>query len=239
VAFAIGTETLGSIVSPSTRCGVTGLRPTYGVVSKYGTMALSWTMDKIGPICRNAIDCAIVLDHIRGSDSRDPSSIEAGMEYPGKVDLPDNIPVSALRVILSSEAAASFNDLTLSGKDSILVSQENWSWPNSFRTSRLIPAVEYIQANRIRTLLINEMYSLMEDFDLILCPTFGGNLLTLTNLTGNPSLLLPDGFDEDSNPTSITIIGPLFSEGLLCAVGELYQGNAEHHNERPPVFNKE
>ena len=280
VAFAIGTETLGSIVSPSTRCGVTGLRPTYGVVSKYGTMALSWTMDKIGPICRNAIDCGIVMDYIRGEDTRELSSIEAAYVYPNKVDLsglriaylkeyfdkeytnhdndsvaldiflkhgaklipvslPQDFPVDALRIILSAEAAAAFSQLTLSNRDSLLVSQGGWSWPNSFRTSRLIPAVEYIQANRIRTLLIQEMNELMKDFDVIISPTRGGNQLTLTNLTGHPSIVLPNGFDQSSNPTSFLLIGPLFSEGLLCALGELYQNNASHHTKRPPIANSD
>ncbi len=280
VAFAIGTETLGSIVSPSTRCGVTGLRPSYGVVSKYGTMALSWSMDKIGPICRNAIDCGIVMDYIRGEDSRDLSSIEAAYVYPDKVDLsslrigylkdyfdaeysnhyndsvaldiflkqgaklipltlPQDFPVDALRIILSAEAAAAFNQLTLSNRDSLLVSQGAWAWPNSFRSSRLIPAVEYIQANRIRTLLIQEMNELMKNIDVIISPTRGGNQLTLTNLTGHPSILLPNGFDNNSNPGSFLLIGPLFSEGLLCAIGELYQNNASHHNNRPPIANSD
>lgn len=280
VAFAIGTETLGSIISPSTRCGVTGLRPTYGIVSKYGTMALSWSMDKIGPICRNAVDCAIVLDYIRGSDERDASSIDAGFTYSEISDLsglrigyledyfsrdysyhdndsialdifrslgaelipvsfPDSFPSGALRIILSAEAAAAFDELTLSNRDSLLVSQSGWSWPNSFRTSRLIPAVEYIQANRIRSLLIRDMNQVMNEYDLILAPAFGGTQLTLTNLTGHPSLLIPNGFDEKSNPTSISLLGPLFSEGMLCAIGELYQSKALHHNKRPPLTNRE
>ena len=154
------------------------------------------------------------------------------------VELPGDVPVSSLRIILSAEAAAAFDELTLSDKDSLLVSQSNWSWPNSFRTSRLIPAVEYIQANRIRSVLIAEMNELMKDFDFIIAPSFGGNQLTLTNLTGHPALLLPNGFDEKINPTSISLIGPLFSEGLLCAVGELYQSNAKHHKDRPPLFNR-
>ncbi len=280
VAFSIGTETLGSIVSPSTRCGVTGLRPTYGRVSKYGTMALSWSMDKIGPICRNAIDCAIVLDYIRGSDKRDPSTLDGGFTYPESINfkklrigyldelfnkkyffhdndsvalnlirklgaelipvtLPDNFPINALRIILSAEAAAAFDQLTLSNLDTLLVNQGSWAWPNTFRTSRLIPAVEYIQANRIRSLLIEKMQIIMQDYDLIIAPTSGGNQLTLTNLTGHPSLLLPTGFDKEANPTSITLIGPLFSEGILCAFGELYQKNASHHQQRPPKFNKD
>lgn len=280
VAFAIGTETLGSIISPSNRCGVTGLRPTYGTVSKYGTMALSWTMDKIGPICRNAIDCAIVMDYIRGADSRDPSSIDAGFyyspvsnlsglrigyleEYFSKdnsdnkndaksldllrklgadlqaVSLPDNIPVNALRIILSAEAAAAFDELTLSDRDSLLVSQGGWAWPNSFRTSRLIPAVEYIQANRIRTHLIQLMDDLFKDYDIIVSPTYAGSQLTMTNLTGHPAILIPNGFDKKSNPTSFSLLGPLFSEGRLCAVAELIQSYLPDHSKRPPLFNKE
>ncbi len=280
VAFAIGTETLGSIVSPSTRCGVTGLRPTPGRVSKFGTMALSWSMDKIGPICRSAIDCAIVLDAIRGYDPRDPSTREAGFEfhsipdlkslrigylpdlfaqdYPYRIndslaleqfrklganltpaELPGQFPVNAMRIILNAEAAAAFNDLTLSDRDSLLVSQTQGSWPNIFRTARLIPAVEYIQANRIRTALIQAMNETMSHFDLIIVPTFGGNQLTLTNLTGHPCLLLPNGFDDSGHPTSISLIGNLYREGILCAVAGLYQEQTRNNLQKPPYFYKQ
>ncbi len=276
--FAIGSETLGSIVSPSTRCSVTGLRPGFGRVSKYGAMALSWSMDKLGPICRSSIDCAIVFDAIIGGDIKDNSVLDTGFEYDDisnlshlkigylanlfaedysakendqkilqqlkelganliEVKLPEEFPVGALRIILSAEAAAAFDELTRSNRDSLLVSQSDWSWPNSFRSSRLIPAVEYINANRIRSLLTEQVNNLFRDYDLIISPSFVGTQLTMTNLTGHPALLIPTGFDDKSNPTSITLLGYHFSEGTLCAVGQLIQDKTMLYRERPPKFN--
>ena len=276
--FAIGSETLGSIVSPSTRCSVTGLRPGFGRVSKYGAMALSWSMDKLGPICRSARDCAIVFDAIIGADEFDRSVVNSGFSYPILSDLsslkigyikdlfesdypfkdndekiistmkdlgaeliditlPEDIPVSALRIILNAEAAAAFDQLTLSSLDSLLTSQSNWSWPNSFRTARFIPAVEYINANRIRTDLVQAVNKLFSQYDIIVAPSYVGNQLTMTNLTGHPALLVPTGFDKKSNPTSITLLGYHFSEGTLCAVGQLIQEKTELHKRRPSGYN--
>lgn len=279
VAFAVGTETLGSIVSPSTRCGVTGLRTTYGRVGRTGTMALSWSMDKIGPICRNALDCAIVLNAIQGPDPQDPATNSAGFTYkPIKslkglkigylktlfdqnaqskqsdsialevfrglgaelipVVLPENFPVNAMRIILSAEAAAAFDDLTLSNRDSLLNAQNDFDWPNTFRTARLIPAVEYIQANRIREQLIIETNRIMQGFDLIITPSFAGNQLTLTNLTGHPCLVLPDGFDKNGNPLSISLIGNLYREDILCEAGYLYQDKTQIFRKKPTFFSR-
>ncbi len=279
VAFAIGTETLGSIVSPSTRCGVTGLRTTFGRVGRTGTMALSWSMDKIGPICRNAVDCAIVLNAICGLDPQDPATTNTGFSYqslkslkglkigylknnfdqnsPNKkadslalevfrelgaaivpVTLPDQYPVQAMRIILSAEAAAAFDGLTLSNRDSLLNAQEAFDWPNTFRTARLIPAVEYIQANRIREQLVIETNRVMQDFDLIITPTFAGNQLTLTNLTGHPCLVIPDGFDKDGNPLSISLIGNLYREDVLCEAGSLYQDKTGFFRKKPSLFSR-
>jgi Asp-tRNA(Asn)/Glu-tRNA(Gln) amidotransferase A subunit family amidase len=279
VAFAIGTETLGSIVSPSTRCGVTGLRTTYGRVGRTGTMALSWSMDKIGPICRNAVDCAIVLSAIHGLDSQDPATTSTGFSYQQikslkglkigylknyfdqnssskktdslalvyfrelgadliPVTLPEQFPVQAMRIILSAEAAAAFDGLTLSKRDSLLNAQEAFDWPNTFRTARLIPAVEYIQANRIREQLIIETNKIMQDFDLIITPTFAGNQLTLTNLTGHPCLVIPNGFDKDGNPLSISLIGNLYREDILCEAGSLYQEKTGYFKIKPILFSR-
>ena len=279
VAFAIGTETLGSIVSPSTRCGVTGLRTTYGRVGRTGTMALSWSMDKIGPICRNAVDCAIVLSAIHGLDSQDPATTSTGFSYQQikslkglkigylknyfdqnssskktdslalvyfrelganliPVTLPEQFPVQAMRIILSAEAAAAFDGLTLSNRDSLLNAQEAFDWPNTFRTARLIPAVEYIQANRIREQLIIETNKIMQDFDLIITPTFAGNQLTLTNLTGHPCLVIPNGFDKDGNPLSISLIGNLYREDILCEAGSLYQDKTGYFKIKPILFSR-
>ena len=277
IAFAIGTETLGSIVSPSTRCGVTGLRPTFGRVSRTGAMALSWSMDKIGPICRSAVDCGIVLDVIRGSDGADKTVRNAAFNYDGKADvkklkvgyfkslfeskynnrandsialnvlrslgvqlqpveLPADIPVSALSVILSSEAAAAFDELTRSNRDSLLTSQRKNAWPNSFRASRFIPAVEYINANRIRQQLIEKYNEIAKAYDVIVSPSFGGTQLLTTNLTGHPCLVLPNGFNNQKSPTSISFLGKLFGEANLVALGRAYQDATDWDEKKPELF---
>ena len=273
VGFSIGTETLGSIVSPSTRCGTTGLRPTYGRVSRSGAMALSWSMDKIGPICRTVEDCALVFNAICGADGKDQTLYEAPFNYDPKVDwkklrvgylkmefdsvrsnkaISDSVltvlrklgaqlvpielpklPVESLRIILSAEAAAAFDELTRSGKDDLMVRQMKGAWPNSFRSSRFIPAVEYIEANRIRYLLIQEMQKLMKDIDVYVAPSFGGSNLLLTNLTGHPCVVLPDGFTKEGTPTSISFIGQLFGEAKLLAVAKQFQDATDYHLKHP------
>lgn len=274
--FAIGTETWGSIVSPSTRCGTTGLRPTYGRVSRDGAMALSWTMDKIGPICRTVEDCAIVFDAIRGEDPNDLSLVEAAFNYSPEIDLtklrvgylksdfendtsyidnneaalkviadlgvelipielPD-FPISAMEIILSAEAAAAFDDLTRSNRDDLMVRQVRDAWPNVFRASRFIPAVEYIQANRLRTLVINKMTKIFETVDLYIAPSFEGHNLLLTNLTSHPCVVLPDGFDEEGSPTSICFIGNLFDEATVLAFAKKYQDATDWHQQHPEQF---
>jgi len=276
VPFAIGSETWGSIVSPSTRCGVTGLRPTFGRVSRAGAMALSWSMDKIGPICRTVEDCALVLEAIRGTDGVDQTVIEAAFNYTPRIDLKKlrigylkedfekdttyqeqnaatlqtlrelganlieiklpNLPVDALQIILNAEAAAAFDELTRSDRDDLLVRQIKNAWPNVFRSSRLIPAVEYIQANRLRTVLIKRMAELMADIDLYLSPTFEGDNLLLTNLTGHPCVVVPNGFNEEGEPTSITFIGRLYDEATLLAVAKTYQDATDFHTKHPPLL---
>ncbi len=276
VPFAIGTETWGSIVSPCTRCGTTGLRPTFGRVSRSGAMALSWSMDKIGPICRNVEDCAIVFKAIAGSDGMDPSVVEAPFDYRPRVDLAklrigytkslfeeeyDNkaqdaasldvlrtlganlipielprYPVESLAFILSAEAAAAFDDLTRSNRDDLMVRQTRDAWPNVFRASRFIPAVEYIQANRVRFEVIDEMERIMDGVDVYVAPSFGGDNLLLTNLTGHPCTVLPNGFDEKGHPVSITFVGRLYGEGILLEVAKAYQDATEFHKKHPPGF---
>ena len=277
--FAIGTETWGSIVSPSTRCGTTGLRPTYGRVSRTGAMALSWSMDKVGPICRSATDCAIVFDAIRGLDPGDKTLIDAGFSYPGKVDLSDlkigyfknafdtdysvsefdkttlrvlrkmgaelipvdlesnELPYYAMSIILDAEAAAAFDHLTRSNRDTLLVRQNKYAWPNIFRTARYITAVEYIQANRIRHDLIEEYHKKMQGFDVVVVPSFrGGDHLLATNLTGNPVVVVPNGFKESGSPTSISFLGNLFDEGTILAVAAAYQESTGFHKKQPKLF---
>jgi Asp-tRNA(Asn)/Glu-tRNA(Gln) amidotransferase A subunit family amidase len=280
--FAIGTETWGSIVSPSTRCGTTGLRPTYGRVSRSGAMALSWSMDKVGPICRSASDCAIVFDVLRGPDPSDQTLIEAGFTYPTDVDLSalrigyfksafdqdygvarfdrqtlrvlkrlgadlipveldnDQIPTEALSIILEAEAAAAFDELTRSDRDTLLVMQRRYSWPNLFRTARYIPAVEYIQANRIRHDLIEDYNARLKDFDVVVMPSFqGGNQLLATNLTGHPVVVVPNGFKNSGSPTSISFLGNLFDEGTILAVAAAYQEATGFNKKRPELFSRD
>ena len=277
VAFAIGSETLGSIVSPSTRCGTTGLRPTFGRVSRAGAMALSWTMDKLGPLCRSVTDCGLVFDAIRGADGKDPTAVDRPFEWsPGHgigglrigylkaafeadhrtkefdskaldalkrlgvelipIELPSDLPTAGLRVILSAEAAAAFDEVTRSGRDDQMVEQTRFAWPNSFRVSRFIPAVEYIQANRARTLLMQRMDEVMGPIDVLVTPTGGGNLLTITNLTGQPQLVLPNGFSPDGTPVSLSFVGRLYGEADLLAIGEAYQGVTDFHRKHPSKF---
>jgi len=278
VGFAIGTETLGSIVSPSSRCGVTGLRPTFGSVSRAGAMSLSWSMDKIGPICRSAEDCAIVFDVIRGEDGIDHSVSDRPFAYDagsGIEDLrigyfedafkerrsrqsnaadvlrvfrkmgirpePVNIefkgtPVESMQIILTAEASAAFDELTRYDLDTLLTSQLSWSWPNTFRSGRFITAVEYIQANRHRSVLMQQMEKLMNNYDVIITPSFGGDQLLITNLTGHPCVVVPNGFDNKGNPTSISFIGGLNGEEAILRVANKYQEVTFWNKMHPPLF---
>ncbi len=276
VAFAIGTETWGSIVSPSNRCGTTGLRPTFGRVSRSGAMALSWSMDKIGPICRTVEDCALVFNAIFGPDGEDQTVIDAPFIYKPEIDLkslrvgyiksafegdyaergndsttlaelrgmgvnlvpielPD-VPVYSISFILNAEAAAAFDELTRSNRDDLMVRQIRNAWPNVFRASRFIPAVEYIQANRIRYQLIQQMHDSLQAIDLYVSPSFGGSNLLLTNLTGHPCVVLPNGFNAKGRPTSITFMGHLFDEGRLLAFARIYQEATGFHLKHPDSF---
>jgi len=288
VGFSIGSETLGSISSPSTRCGTTGLRPTFGRVPRTGAMALSWTMDKLGPICRSVEDCALVLDAIYGPDGKDNTVIPADYHWNAHlsprslrvgyvksafdlpqidpsdpkrtlhatkkfddaaldalnrigvritpVNLPD-IPYDAMRIILSAEAAAAFDELTRTDRDKELVQQGKFDWPNSFRTSRFIPAVDYVNANRVRTTAIQKWDDLMRTVDVIVTPTGAANLsqLVATNLTGHPAVIVPNGFRDDGTPVSLTFLGGLFEEAKVLAVAKAYQDATGFHLRHPVV----
>jgi Asp-tRNA(Asn)/Glu-tRNA(Gln) amidotransferase A subunit family amidase len=284
VGFAIGTETQGSIVSPATRNGVTGLRPTFGRVSRHGAMALSWSMDKIGPMCRTVEDCALVLDAIRGPDGRDTavrnlpfnwdaeqplsgirvgwyrSAFEATDEQGARNEfdaaaldamrslVPDLVPVELpLRdfpvaavggSILVVEAAAAFDELTRSGRDALMDPEpERSNWPAAFRSARFVPAVEYINANRARTLLMARMRDAMRDVDVVIMPNVG---LNLTNLTGHPQVSLPAGFRVNERqrevPVSIQFIGRLYAEDSMLRVAKAWQDATRHHLRRPSGF---
>jgi Asp-tRNA(Asn)/Glu-tRNA(Gln) amidotransferase A subunit family amidase len=261
VAFAIGSETNGSIMSPSRVCGVTGLRPTFGRVSRHGAMALSWSMDKLGPMARTAEDCAAVLDAIAGPDGLDLTVHDIPFNYDAEGDLksirvgvlegafdgdspaaangrrtlerirglgfdlhpvryPD-LPYSAMGLILTVEAAAAFDEFTRSNRDDELVSQERYSWPNIFRSARMVPAVEYIQANRVRTRLMQAMHEIMSEVDVIVTPPQAD--LYAGNFTGHPMLAFPNGFEPNGMPTSIALFGRLFEEGKLLALASAIQ----------------
>ncbi|WP_426061705.1 amidase [Hymenobacter sp. B1770] len=274
--YAIGTETLGSIISPSTACGVTGLRPTYGRVSRAGAMALSWTMDKAGPIARTAEDCAIVLAALTaaGPDARDPATMlvpnsfryafdanikklrvgyvkaSFDQEYATKANdqatlevlrklgvelVPIELPAIApgsMRFVLTAEGAAAFDELTRSGRDAQMVLQNRFAWPNTFRSSRFIPAVEYLQAQRVRSLLIEQMDTQLKGLDAYIAPSFSANL-TLTNLTGQPAVAIPNGFTAAGLPTTITFMGQLYEEGKLLALAKAYQDATEFDEKHP------
>ncbi|NDD65180.1 MAG: amidase, partial [Acidobacteria bacterium] len=275
VGFAIGTETLGSIVSPSARCGVTGLRPTYGRISRHGAMALSWTMDKIGPICRGVEDCAIVLHALYGPDGRDltvgsaafnwnplrplgrlrigylRNEFEQGDEKRKSLyataletlraagaDLqPIEMPkfeAQSLRIILSAEAATAFDDITRDGRIGQLSGQGPGDWPNTFRTSRFIPAVEYLRAQRARRLLMIEMDRLMSRWDVFVSPAPGSASLLITNLTGHPAVVTPCGF-IDNLPQSIMFTGNIYDEGSPLRVAHAYQRATSWSTMRPVI----
>ncbi len=258
VGFGLGSETHGSIVSPSTRCGVTGLRPTFGRVSRHGCMTLCWSLDKLGPMCRCAEDCALVFGAIHGFDGKDAAAHDHPFHWPAKVNLKElkvgvieDAPLSEadkkvltglgvklipiklpratadqiIRIVLDVETATAFDDITRAGvKDGL------GYWPNTFRRGRFVTGVDYLQAQRARTLLMQEMTKAMEDVDLYA----GGNDLAIANLTGHPTLCLPNGFRKNGTPTALTFTGHLFDESRLLAVAKAYQDATDHHEKRPP-----
>jgi Asp-tRNA(Asn)/Glu-tRNA(Gln) amidotransferase A subunit family amidase len=254
-------------------------------------MALSWSMDKLGPIGRSVEDCAFVLDAIHGPDGLDPTVVDRPFGWPLErdvrtlrigyarklfeedrtegvededeaqrvaewqrfdqrtvetlreigielvpIDLPESYPISALSFILTAEAATVFDEVTRNGRDDLLVRQVEQAWPNLFRQAQLIPAVEYLRANRIRSLLLEQMEALMSRIDVYVCPSYGGDNLLATNLTGYPSVVLPNGFRaSDGTPTSITFNGRLHGETELLTVAHVYQQATEFHLQRPPL----
>lgn len=290
VGFSIGTETMGSIVSPSTRCGVSGLRPTFGRVSRHGAMALSWSMDKIGPMCRSVEDCALVFSAIYGPDGQDmtvtphpftwnpalnPRQLRVGyvasafeaseidantasqsqdeskrinlsnsnavldvMRQQGFDLIPIELPqtdMDALNVILIAEAAAAFDEVTRDNRDDLFKRQDDEAWANTFRAARFIPAVEYINANRIRTQLMHDMARVIQDVDVFIVPSFGGNALQITNYTGHPTVVVPNGFTDRHTPTSISFIGGLYQEAETLAVAKAYQDATDWHLQYPQL----
>ena len=278
--FAIGTETWGSIVAPSHTCGATGLRPTFGSVSRTGAMVLSWSLDKIGPICRSAEDAAIVFYYVKGKDGQDEGAVDRPFNYTGKVnwsalriayaknyfeklaatdpewqvieafrklganplpvDFPDSTiyPIPIMNPIIGAECAAAFDAFTRSDQDDLLNGQRKGDWPNQFRTGRFIPAVEYINANRHRYTLMIAMNAFMKSYDVLLLPSFSGNQLAITNLTGQPVVCIPVGFTKEGMPTSMTLLGNLFDEATILAVAKAYQDATGFSKMHPAMFSK-
>jgi Asp-tRNA(Asn)/Glu-tRNA(Gln) amidotransferase A subunit family amidase len=281
VPFAIGTETWGSIVSPSTTCGATGLRPTFGSISRSGAMALSYSLDKVGPICRSASDAAIVFNYIHGTDGKDGSAVNMPFNYSTKRDIkklkiayaknyfdkikdtsnnqlkalavfkqmgveliPVNFPDSGvyqfniMDVIIGAECAAQFDEMTRNNIDDALTRQTKNDWPNQFRTSRFVPAVEYINAQRHRYVLMQKVNEVINQYDAIICPSRGdGNQTAITNLTGHPVVCVPDGFNKKSNtPTGISFVGKLYDEATILLVAKKYQEQTNWDEMHPVLF---
>ena len=298
VGFAIGTETTGSIIWPALRNGVVGLRPTYGLVSRHGVMTLNWSMDKVGPLARSVLDCALILNVIYGPDGQDiqmtstPVPLNFGLhrsqvkvgyvkaafenrerepwrefaslkplldmgidlrEHRANDDqtlgvlrslgyelIPIELPeleheVDPMPIILAVEAATAFDELTRSGQDRLLLDTENFRLPNFFKQARFIPAVEYLQANRLRQRLVETVSQAMADVDVVVVPKLGSNNLTLTNLTGHPCVCVPNGFNEDGMPTGINFIGNWFCEAELVAVAQAVQEATDFHLRHPDM----
>lgn len=276
--FAIGTETLGSIVSPSTRCGVTGLRPTFGTVSRSGAMVLCWSLDKAGPISHRAEDNALIFSFMKGTDGKDLGSVDHAFNYNPKkhikklriayaenyfrrlpkdamewkvletfkdigvnlqpISFPDSAvyPFNMVSPILGAESAAAFDELTRTDRDSLIERQDKAFWPNTFRAARYIPAVEYINANRYRSRLCEQVQAFMKDYDVVIVPTYAGSQLSITNLTGNPVVCMPMGFNARGLPQSITFVGNLYDEASILEAAKAYQQKTDHHQKHPERF---
>jgi Asp-tRNA(Asn)/Glu-tRNA(Gln) amidotransferase A subunit family amidase len=281
VAFAIGTETGGSIISPASTCGVVGLRPTYGRVSRHGCMTLRWTLDKVGPITRSVRDAALVLEAIHGPDGHDETVPEAPFRWDGSrqikqlrigyiekefdgtesedgrqpaarrtvlnaalevyrnagatlvpITLPD-LPAAAIYAVLNAEAGAMFDDLTRSGGINELTDTGPNSRANQLRASRFIPAVEYIRAQRVRTMLLHQMNAVFDDIDVFVAPS-NSDSVTMTNLTGHPAAVLPAGFVEQM-PVGLMLTGKLWDEATLLRAAAAFEAATEWHKRHPPV----
>jgi Asp-tRNA(Asn)/Glu-tRNA(Gln) amidotransferase A subunit family amidase len=257
VGFAVGSETLGSIVSPCTVCGASGLRPTFGRVSRAGCMTLAWSMDKLGPIARSVEDCALVFGAIHGADGLDAAAVDRPFGWPTKKDLKElrvgyfnegQPELKALRelgvklvplklpdgpvpsqTILHAETAAAFDDLTRKGPAEGL-----GLWPSYHRAYQFVTAIEYLRAQRVRWRLMHKMEEALKDVDLYV----GGNDLALTNLTGHPTVVLPGGFrkrDDGEVPTATKFTGRLYGEAELLAVANAFQQATGHHLKHPPM----
>lgn len=280
VPFAIGTETYGSIISPSTVCGATGLRPTFGSISRSGAMTLSWSLDKAGPLCRSAEDAAVVFYYLHGTDGKDAAAVDMPFNYKDKIDLsklkigyaqnyfntrdtmgnenevlnvfrkagadliPVNFPDSEvylfnmIGIVIGAESASAFDAFTRTGLDDQMKRQGKGEWPNYFRAARFIPAVEYINTNRHRYVLMQKVNEVIEKYDVIICPTWAGNQAAITNLTGHPAITFPTGMNKKGDPTGITLIGNLYDEATILEIAKIYQGATVWNRMHPRLFAK-
>ncbi|MEN9745159.1 MAG: hypothetical protein RL640_997 [Bacteroidota bacterium] len=278
VPFAIGTETHGSIISPSHTCGATGLRPTFGSISRSGAMTLSWSLDKVGPICRSAEDAATVFSFVHGTDQKDGSAVNAAFNYNPTMDVkklkiayaknifdkldtaaqewnvlkeltaagitlhPMNFPdtetyqFDMIGIVIGSEAAAAFDAFTRLDIDEQMTRQTRNDWPNYFRQARTIPAVEYINTMRHRSVLMEKTNQAMKEFDVVISPSFVGRQLAITNLTGHPALCMPIGLSKQGTPNSITFLANLFKEEALLSVGKFFQSITSFDEMHPEKF---
>ncbi len=286
VPFAIGSETYGSIVAPSGVCGASGLRPTFGRVSRAGAMTLCWSLDKLGPITRNATDAAIVFNAILGIDEKDKSTHESFFKFPVQkamnkmrigiikevfdtlnpnrnewnvvntlkklgaelvsISFKTSVPTEITDIILNAECAAAFDAFTRNHIDDEMNGQKRGDWPNTFRSARFIPAVEYINAQRLRKKMILQIDSIIRHFDAILCPNydaitlnlnFENSQLGITNATGHPAVVVPSGFNNGF-PTSVTFLGNYFDEATILSIANAYQEQSNNHLKHPEMFTK-
>ncbi|HXM98355.1 MAG TPA: amidase [Candidatus Dormibacteraeota bacterium] len=297
VGFAIGSETEGSIVSPSMRCGITGLRPTFGRVPRTGAMTLCWSLDKLGPMARSVEDTMLVLHAISGPDAGDLCSVSSKLDFdsastvkglrvgyfpgwmkdnpstdvdrtaletvkklgmiPVEVTIP-NWPYDSLNIILFAEAAAAFEEITLNHAVDQMKAQVPDAWPNIFRQSRFLSAVDFVQADRFRREVAEVMAKVFSEVDVLLVPSLRDETLTITNFTGHPSLTLRAGFVNVSEarsdwapdpanplpkfspphrvPHGVTFVGRLFDEGTIASVGLALERSLAVMDERPPGF---
>jgi len=269
VGFAIGSETLGSIVEPALTCGCVGLRPTFGRVPRTGAMALAWSLDKLGPMTRGVADTALVLGAIEGADPGDPDSIDAGLDFgacaelrpmrvgylagglgagaegvlgalvrlghePVEITLPE-LPYESVILQIQVEAAAAFEELTLSGRDDELGEQGPHDWPNAFRMARLVSAVEYVQLLRVRTRVVQAMDDAFRDVDAMVATRSEQRFQFATNATGHPSLTLPTRLAADATPRGVTLYGRLWDEARLVALGMALEEVLGFRDQRPSL----
>lgn len=277
VGFSIGTDTTGSIIGPSRNCGVTGLRPSFGRVSRHGVMPVCWSLDKVGPMCRSAADCALVFASILGPDGQDLAVVDYPFNWDADADvrrlrvgvlreafesdgattrvrrndldvldvlsdmgvetqpstLPEHADMDALQMLLVDEAAA-FDELILEGKEELFFQEQDEPEDTLMRIARLHPAVEYLQIQRRRMLLMQGMARAFQDIDVLVAPFDGSPIQSATSLTGHPAVSVPNGFDEEGKPTAIQFIGRMYGEADALLLAHAFQSTTDHHLKRPP-----